>query len=147
MGMARRPKFRREIKRGRICDWPEGVDAPEEIAKKVKYTGSAIHKTYPSPAGAPALRADEAKCDVFDEADWPKLLDALRKGIEAKCVGSFRGPFPSRVWVWINDVLHEARLTGAGDYHGFPINDPRQYPEPEKRLEDAPRVKIPVHQV
>jgi hypothetical protein len=124
--MPKRPKFRREIKRGRICAWPEGVGTPDEVAARVTYTGSALHKSYPSPAGPPALRAD-------------------RQAISARCVGSFRGGFPSRAWVWINGVLHEARLTGAGDYHGFPINDPRQYPEPQVRLEEAPRVQIPVN--
>jgi hypothetical protein len=145
--MPRRPKFRREIKRGRICDWPEGVGTPEEVAARVTYTGNAIHKSYPSPAGPPALRADEAKCDVYDVADWPRLVDALRHAIRARCVGSFRGDFPSRAWVWINGVLHEARLTGAGNYHGFPVNDPRQYPEPAIRLEEAPRVEIPVNRL
>ena len=39
-----------------------------------------------------------------------------------------RGGFPSRAWVWINGVLHEAHLTGNGEYHGFPLDDPKQYP-------------------
>jgi hypothetical protein len=143
--MAKRPKFHRGIKRGRICDWPEGVGTPDEVAARVTYTGNPIHKTYPSPAGPPALRADEAKCDVYAAAVWPRLLDALRQAIRAGCVGQFRGAFPSRAWVWINGVLHEARLTGDGDYHGFPVNDRRQYPEPEDRLENAPRVEIPVN--
>jgi hypothetical protein len=141
--MTRRPEFQRAIKRGQICAWPDGVGTPAEVAARVTYTGNRIHKRYPSPAGPPALRADEAKCDVYRATDWPLLLDALRQAIRAACVGRFRGSFPSRAWVWINGVLHEARLTGAGDYHGFPINDPRQYPEPQTRLEDAPRVTIP----
>jgi hypothetical protein len=147
IGMARRPKSQRSIKRGRICDWPDGVGTPDEVAARVTYTGHSIHKSYPSPAGPPALRADEAKCDVYDAADWPRLLEALRQAIRNRCVGEFRGAFPSRAWVWINGVLHEARLTGGSDYHGFPINDRRQYPEPEDRLENAPRVEIPVHRV
>ncbi len=88
------------------------------------------------------MKSDKAKCDQFAEAEWPKLLDALRKGIEARCVGEFRGDFPSRVWAWINGVLHEARLTAAGDYHGFPIDDPSQYPAPASELEKAPSVTI-----
>jgi len=32
---------------------------------------------------------------------------------------------------------------GTGDYHGFLINDPRQYPAPIDKLEAAPRVEIP----
>jgi hypothetical protein len=145
--MARRPRFQRSIKRGRICDWPDGMGTPDEVAARVTYTGNPIHKSYPSPAGPPALRADEAKCDVYDPADWPRLLEVLRQAIRAGCVGEFRGSFPSRAWGWINGVLHEARLTGGSDYHGFPVNDPRQYPEPVDRLENAPRVEIPVHRV
>jgi hypothetical protein len=128
--------------------WPGDQDS-NTASTRVTYTGHTIHKTYESPAGRPAWRADEAKCDVYDIEDWPKLLDALQKAIRARCVGKFRGNFPSRVWVWVNGVLHEARLTeqGQGDYHGFPLNDPRQYPEPAKRLESAPRVEIPCRRV
>jgi hypothetical protein len=85
--MARRPKFQRSIKRGRICDWPDGVGTPDEVAARVTYTGNPIHKSYPSLAGPPALRADEAKCDVYDVADWPRLLEALRQAIRAGCPG------------------------------------------------------------
>ena len=144
--MARRPSYRHGIKRADICDWPEGVGTPEVVAARVTYTGSPKHKTYQSPAGAPAQRADAAKCARFSEANWPRLGVALRMAIREGCVSSFRGAFPYRAWVWINDVLHEARLTNkdVGDYHGFPIDDPRQYPEPADRLEAAPRVEIPV---
>lgn len=145
--MARRPRFQRNIKRGRICDWPEDAGAPEDVAAQVTHTGHTIHKTYPSPAGPPAWRADEAKCDFYEPNDWPRLLGALQEAIRARCVGEFRGDFPGRAWVWINGVLHEARLSGQGAYHGFPLNDPRQYPEPAKRLENAPRVEIPFRRV
>lgn len=77
--MPKRPEFQREIKRGRICEWPDGVGTPEELAARVTYTGSAIHKSYPSPAGPPALRADKAKCDQYDAEAWPLLLEALGK--------------------------------------------------------------------
>jgi hypothetical protein len=145
--MARRPKHRRRgIKRGRICDWPADAEPANVIADKVSYTGSALHKTYPSPAGPPAKRSDKAKCDVYEMADWPRLLEALREAIRFGCVGEFRGGFPSRVWVWINDVLHEAKFRLSdevqGDYHGFPVNDARNYPSPADRLENAPRVNI-----
>jgi hypothetical protein len=144
--MARRPSFQHGIKRVKICEWPDGASAPDDLAKKVTYTGSPKHKTYPSPAGPPAKRADAAKCDKYAAADWPKLRTALQTAIEERCVSDFRGNFPFRAWVWINDVLHEARLTNeaTGDYHGFPINDTSQYPEPLERVEAAPRVEIPV---
>jgi hypothetical protein len=74
------------------------------------------------------------------------LLEALQRGIREGCVSEFRGEFPFRAWVWINGILHEARLTNVetGEYHGFPINDPSQYPEPIEQVEAAPRVTIPI---
>ncbi|MGO9469324.1 MAG: hypothetical protein ACLQVF_34810 [Isosphaeraceae bacterium] len=127
-------------------DWPDGVGTPAQVADRVTYTGNAVHKSYPSPAGPPALRADKAKCDRYAQEQWPRLLAALRIAIRAGIVSEFRGAFPARAWVWINDVLHEARLSpgGTGDYHGFPLNSPLQYPAPVDRVEAAPRVQIPV---
>lgn len=147
--MGRRPSFQHGIKRVKISPWPAGGIAPDELATQVTYTGSPKHKTYPSPAGPPAKRADAAKCDRYAPEDWAKLRDALQLAIRAGCVSEFRGKFPFRAWVWINGVLHEARLTNeaTGDYHGFPLNDPSQYPEPREQVEAAPRVKIPVAQV
>ena len=60
----------------------------------------------------------------------------------------FRGDFPSRAWVYINGVLHEARLTNQaiGEYHGFPLEYDEQFPEdPHDLLRNAPRVDIAVH--
>src|SRR2546429_455978 len=62
--MAKRPKHQRSIKRGRICDWPEGVGAPDQVAAGVTYTGNPIHKTYPSPAG-PLLCAPTRPSAMF----------------------------------------------------------------------------------
>jgi len=146
-GMAKRPKHQHGIKRAEIPDWPDGVGTPDEVAERVTYRGSSLHKTYPSPAGPPALRADKAKCDFYENANWHMLLDALRQAIRARCVGPFRGGFPSRAWVWINGVLHEARLTGNGEFHGFPLDDPKHYPCPEDCLENAPHATIPFGRV
>jgi hypothetical protein len=145
--MARRPSYQHGIKRVKIGDWPHGVPSPDEVANRVTYTGNPKHKTYPSPAGPPAWRrSDAAKCDKYATEDWPELESALRQAIQARCVSEFRGDFPFRAWVWINNVLHEARLTNeaTGNYHGFPINDPSQYPEPLEQVKAAPRVTIPV---
>lgn len=127
--------------------WPPGDRTPQQVAQEVTYSGHTIHKTYESPAGPPAHRADEAKCDQYASEAWPMLLDALRRAILTASVGAFRGRFPARAWVWINDVLHEARQNGwdSSCYHGFPLDDPRQYPLPASRLKDVPRVEIPTH--
>ena len=145
--MGRRPSFQHGIKRGKVCEWTDGAGSPEDLADRVTYTGSPKHKSYPSPAGPPAWRnADAAKCDRYAREDWPRLREALRMAIRARCVGDFDGVFPRRAWVWINGVLHEARITNeaAGDYHGFPLNHLSRYPEPLERVETAPRVEIPV---
>src|SRR3974377_907837 len=103
--MSRRPQYQRRIRRGRICDWPDGVGSQHEVAARVTYTGNRMHKAYMSPAGPPALRADKSKCDQYAEEHWPKLLCALRSAISAGCVSDFRGAFPERAWAWINGVL------------------------------------------
>src|SRR5580658_10671077 len=123
--MPKRPTYKHGIKVGRICNWPENANAPEMVAELATYKGNAIHKSYDSPAGPAALMADEAKCDYFHAREWPRLQAALRQAITDGCVAQFRGNFPSRAWVWINGVLHEARLTEQeqGEYHGFPIYD------------------------
>jgi hypothetical protein len=146
--MARKPTLQHEIKHGKIVNWPDDALSPEEIAVKVKYIGSPIHKSYTSPAGPPALKADEAKCDKYNRSEWQKLTEVLQDAIRAQCVGQFRGEFPSRAWAWINGVLHEARLTGQGqgDYHGFPINDKKQYPLKIETREGVPDVIIPIDQ-
>ena len=72
--MPRRPTYQHGIKRVKICDWPQGVDAPEEVAARVTYTGNPKHKTYPSPASPPAQRSDAAKCDQYAPENWPRLL-------------------------------------------------------------------------
>lgn len=145
--MPRKPTVQHEIKRGQIVEWPRNTSAPQEVAARVTYTGSTLHKTHPSPAVPPAYRRrnHKSKCDRYAEEDWPRILRALQEAIGAMCVSHFQSEFPSRAWIWINDVLHEARLTNekTGDYHGFPIDDPRDYPQPLERVEAAPRVYIP----
>jgi hypothetical protein len=76
------------------------------------------------------------------------VQDALRQAICCRCVSrEFRGNFPSRVWAFVNGVLHEARLTNeaAGEYHGFPLQYEDQQPkDPDHILRNAPHVTIPV---
>lgn len=143
--MPKRPRHQRNIKHGQFIDWPGGVPSPSDVAQRVELRGNTEHKTYLSAFGPPANFSDKTKCDRYREEDWPKLVEALRRAIESRSVGSFRGDFPSRAWVWINDVLHEARLENQalGHYHGFPL-DPPEYPLPIDRLKGVPHVEIPV---
>jgi len=146
----RQPTHVHAIKRGKVIPWPVDAPSPEDIASRVTYTGNNIHKAYKSPAGDAALKADEAKCETYRRCDWPKLAEALRIAIRARCTGQFRGEYPSRAWIRVNGVLHEARLTsqGQGDYHAFPLNDPAQYPlshdaSTKDILENVPNVIVP----
>ena len=115
---------------------------------------SGEHKSYPPPPEQKGLwtftnRSGKAKCGRFDPSDWPKLVDALRDAIRSGLVHEdFTGDFPRRVWVYINGVLHEARLSNAtlGQYHGFPLEYEEQRPsDPDGLLKDVPRVTITEH--
>ena len=154
--MTRRPRFQRQaddFKRGHVAPWPADGPTPAVIAARVTYVGNDIHKSYRSPTGRPLYGAkpDEAQCDHFDEAAWPRLQNLLRAAVEAPCVDrSFRGAFPARAWAYVNGVLHEARLTnqGNGQYHGFPLDYPEQAPhDPLGLLRNAPRASVPLHRV
>lgn len=85
----------------------------------------------------------------FDSAEWPRLLDLLRRAIIAGCVHEeFRSGFPTRVWAYINGTLHEARLHNEtqGEYHGFPLEYPEQFPDdPYGFLGNAPHEQIAVN--
>jgi hypothetical protein len=152
--MAKCPTFRRladDFKPGVIAAWPADRPDPAFVAAQVRYRPSAEHKDYPSPTGSWTLgsaRSDKAKCARLAVAGWSAVQDALREAIRCGCVSrDFRGNFPSRVWAFVNGVLHEARLTneGSGEYHGFPLQYEEQQPkDPDRLLRYAPHVTIPV---
>ena len=55
--------------------------------------GSAEHKTYPSPAGPPALRSDATPCDP--QISFEEVEDALKEAIRRSCVSAtFEQGFP-----------------------------------------------------
>jgi hypothetical protein len=152
--MAKRPTFRRpadDFKPGVIGTWPVDKPGPESVAAEVFYRPSGEHKNYPSPTGSWTLsttKSDKAKCAKIAQAGWPAVQEALRSAIRCSCVSrDFRGKFPSRAWAFINDVLHEARLTNewSGEYHGFPLQYEEQQPkDPGDRLRNAPHVTIAI---
>ena len=151
--MAQRPSYRREQpgKPGGTGRWPSGAQPPAAVAPQVRYVANGEHKDYPSATGLWTFhpRADKAKCDRYPEAVWPRLAQALREAILAACVSNeFRAGFPARVWAYVNGTLHEARLSnrGNGEYHGFPLNYPEQFPhDPDGLLKDAHHVDIPLN--
>lgn len=145
------PSFQRTgIKIGHIDTWPKDLPPLEEIALKVSYRGSGRHKKHPAPNNewVPNYEAGVPKCARFREEHWPAIEDALRDAIRAGCVQFERGlPFPKRAWTFINDELHEARITNqeTGEYHAFPYPDDTPLPrDPRNLLDVAPRVTIPV---
>lgn len=98
--------------------------------------GSAEHKTYPSPAGFPALRSDATPCDP--KISFEEIEDALKEAIRRRCVSAtFEQGFPKYAWGWLRGQLHEARhINGrAGSYKGYPLEEVEYPRDPEKRLE------------
>lgn len=151
--MARAPQHRRAsrtIRPGVITPWPVDMPSPTLIAQRATYRASPEHKNYRAPNGEWTFlipRPDKAFCMSIPPAQWPRVQDALRIAITSGCVSEeFQGDFPRRAWVYINGVLHEARLTnaGIGEYHGFPLTQAEHYPsDPQHLLQRAPRVSIP----
>ncbi len=151
--MGRRSGFQRErddFKPGSLIAWLADEATRRSAADRVRYSGNGDHKTYASPNGEwiPCLRRGKACCWKFDQKDWPKLVILLQRAIVAGCVAEIRNGFPSRVWAYINDTLHEARLHNAqlGEYHGFPLEFAEQMPiDPNGMLRNAPREQIAIH--
>ena len=150
--LPRRSTFKRgtrDIKRGCVQQWGDHMPSADEVATRVSYRGNEKHKNYPAPNGewTPRHSGDAANCAHFVWSAWPELAAVLRESIRRSCVQfDQEEPFPVRAWAYINDVLHEARITNArtGEYHGFPLQQERHKPlDPHNLLADAPRVTIP----
>lgn len=123
---------RRNRRRRRIhCELPD--DSLMHLAEEVEYHGGGEHKSYPSPAGPPALRSDATPCDPG--IDWVDIRNALAEGVRRGCISEAteRG-FPEYVWAWLDGELYEARhLNGfAGKYRLEPPEYPR---DPDRRLD------------
>jgi hypothetical protein len=132
-----RTRFQR-TRRRKIGDWPDGVDAPEAIAERVRYVGSPEHKDHPSSAGSPALRSDATPCEPHLTRDLERNTDALREGMVRRCTSAvFEGGFPKYVWTWLDGALYEARhINGPqGTYKGYRL-EPAEYPIDEHRRLD-----------
>jgi hypothetical protein len=117
-----RPPARRRPLRRRLVPAPDGADLGV-LAQRASYVGSSEHKSFPSFAGAPRLRADASKCDPA-LADPDELTRWLRASIVAGRIGApWEGDFPRYVWHPRNDVVYEARLVNQelGQYKGYPL--------------------------
>lgn len=96
-----------------------------KTAQQARYVGSAEHKSFPSFAGAPKLRADASKCDPTF-SDPAAITEWVRGAIEHGRIGApYEGDFPRYVWSRIDGVCYEGRLVNrdAGEYKGYPIRD------------------------
>jgi hypothetical protein len=127
----RRPRHRT------IVGWPEGQPAPEEVADRATYVGSAEHKSYPSPLGHPALRTDATRCDPSLGYDQERFTGVLREAIRRGCVGGiFEGEFPKYAWGWLAGELYEARhINGPqGTYKAYALEPVEMPLDPEHRL-------------
>jgi hypothetical protein len=119
----RAPSRRRNLRRA-VSLPPSGTDL-EQLAASARYVGSAEHKSFPSFAGAPKLRADASKCDPT-LADPDVITGWLQAGLRAGQVGApWEGQFPRYVWHTVDGVLYEARLVNrdSGQYKGYPLED------------------------
>lgn len=91
---------------------------------RVTYIGSCEHKSFPSFAGRPCLRADASKCDPH-HADQDELTGWLRQAIrEGRTSAHWEGDFPRYAWHKAEEVPYEARLVnrGLGQYKGYPLH-------------------------
>ncbi len=144
------PRHRRakDFKPGRIAGWPVARPDQTSVAHRVSYVADAKHKDHPAPNGEWQLggNSDGEKCPLIPPEIWPKIQEALREAVAAGVVDErFRGVFPARLWVYVNDTLHEARLSNqeTGEYHGFPLDYRQNHPmDPHDLLRLAPRIRI-----
>jgi hypothetical protein len=96
----------------------------QNLAERSSYVGSSEHKSCPSFAGAPRLRADASKCDP-KFTDPVELTSWLREAIVSGSVGEpWEGDFPRYVWTRREGVVYEARLVNQelGQYKGYPLH-------------------------
>lgn len=148
LSMARRPTHRRaqDIKPGRVAGWPADRGDPRDIAQRVGYLPDGKHKDYPAPNGEwDHVRSSEGtKCARVLPEHQITIVEALQEAIVAGVVSEeFRGDFPARIWAYVDNRLHEARLSNQeqGQYHGFPLDYEEHFPaDPDDRLAGAPRV-------
>jgi hypothetical protein len=152
--MPRKPQYQRErldIKRGRVDGWIREDLRPDQVAESASYAGSGKHKRYPAPnlEWTPIYRSGTAECDQYANGAWKRIEKALKDAIRSACVQwEPDKQFSARAWAFVNNILHEARLSNPerGEYHAFPLPNRSQWPDdPHGLLKKAPNVEIALH--
>ena len=102
--------------------------ALSDLARRVRYTGSPMHKKNPgdfnlTPPSQPRL--DKTLCDGVGIVASRDALRLLREGVNRGLVSvQTRGDFPQNIWSVTKDGHPlEAQLENhvQGTYHGYPI--------------------------
>ena len=110
--------------------WPSDLDSPDVLATRVRYTGSAEHKDYPSFAGSPALRSDATRCEksIGQEEAEEMLKEAVRRGLVSE---DSEGGYPRYIWGRLRGEVYIARLInqGQGWYKGWRLDDELEWPD------------------
>lgn len=125
-----RANRRRRPQRRVIAAPPPDADVAH-AASNARYTGSPEHKSYPSPAGPPRLRHNDATPCPPDLRDFDVLTGWVRNGIRAgQTDGTWEDGYPRYVWLVVDGECWEARHTraGPGQYKGYKL-EPEQCPK------------------
>lgn len=107
------------------------VAAMKSAASKVRYTGSAYHRSRGSKSGHVAQRVGfSSRCPPnWTNSEATRVLrTAIREGLVSPV---WEHGYPRHVWHLEGDVLYEARLTnsGNGEYHAYPLENRWQWPK------------------
>ncbi len=120
--MTRRRRRRENAKHRKVIPAPAG-ESVDDAAGVADYTGSTDHKDMPSfagPRGTPSPDATVCPRELAGRRE--ELVEWLRQAIRAGHVGRhWQNGFPRYAWVRRGSVVYEARLTGNGCYHGYPL--------------------------
>lgn len=98
-----------------------------ELAQRVKYVGSPLHKRNPgdfglTPPAAP--RPGKSLCDDVSIFQRDNAQALLQEGLQAGLVSpDAEDGFPRHIWMVHDARVIEARCdnTQAGTYHGYPL--------------------------
>ena len=121
----KRPQPRKRSKKDRaVAPPPAGVNL-QDVAARVRYTGSPYHKDAPSFAGAlPQPRPDATICPAELATRQAEIQEWLQRAIRhGQCGADWRQGLPHHVWHREEAILYEACLTNprTGEYHGYPL--------------------------